>query len=80
MLVQAAKLHASAHRAGSSVGAAVLVSIGVEVVARKMGLAVNIVRVPRTPAETVALLALFAPWAALMIRAGRGRPFPPARS
>ena len=80
VLVQAAKLHASAHRAGSLVGAAVLVSMGVEVVARRMGLAVNVVWVPRTPAQTVALLALFAPWAALVVRAGRGRSLPPARS
>ncbi len=80
VLAQAAKLQADAHWTGCPVGLAVLVSTGVEIVARKMGLAVNIVWVPRTPAETVALLALFALWAALMIRAGRGRPLPPARS
>ena len=81
VLAQAAKLHVSAHRTRCLVGAAGLVSIGVEVVVRKMGLAVNIVWVPRTPAETEALLALFAPWTALMIRAGRGRSLRrPARS
>jgi len=43
VLAQATKLQASAHRARFLVGAAVLVSIGVEVVARKTGLGVNIV-------------------------------------
>ena len=80
VLAQAAKLYARVHRSRFLVGAAVLVSIGVEVVARSMGLAVNIVWVPHTPAQTVALLALFAPWAALAVRAGRGRSLPPARS
>ena len=78
VLTQAAKLHASAHRTRFFVGAAVLMSIGVEIVARKMGLAVNIVWVPRTPAETVALLALFAPWTALIIRSGRDRSLRPS--
>ena len=55
VLAQAAKLHASAHRTRFFVGAAVLMSIGIEIVACKMGLAVNIVWVPRTPAETAAL-------------------------
>ncbi len=81
VLNQAAKLHASAHRIRFLVGAAVLVSIGVEVVARRMGLAGNVVWVPHTPAQTVALLALFAPWTALVVRAGRGRSLrPPTHS
>ena len=81
VLAQAAKLRASAHRTRFLVGAAVLVSIGVEIVARRMGLAVNVVWVPHTSAQTVALLALFAPWAALVVRAGRGRSLrPPAHS
>ena len=81
VLAQAATFHASARRTRFLVGAAVLVSIGVEVVARRMGLAVNVVLVPHTPAQMVALLALFAPWAALVVRAGRGRSLhPPARS
>lgn len=80
VIVQAAKLHVSAHRTRFLLGAAVLVSIGVEVVARRMGLAVNVVWVPNTPAQTVALLALFAPWAALAVRAGCGRSLPSARS
>ena len=73
VLAQAAKLQADAHWTGCPVGLAVLVSTGVEIVARTMGLAVNIVWWPRTPAETVALLALFSPRAAFMIRAGRDR-------
>ena len=81
VLTQAAKLHAIAHRTRFLVGAAVLVSIGIEIVARRMGLAVNVVWLPRTPAQTVALLALFAPWAALLVRASLGRSHrPPARS
>jgi hypothetical protein len=63
------------------VGAAGLVSIGVEIVARRMGLAVNVVWVPHTPAQTVALLAMFAHWAALVVRASLGRSHrPSARS
>ena len=81
VLTQAAKLHASAHRTRFLVGAAVLVSIGVEIVARRMELAVNVVWVPHTPAQTVALLAMFSPWAALVVRASLGRLHrPPARS
>ena len=73
VLAQAAKLQADAHWTGCPVGLAVLVSTGVEIVARTMGLAVNILWVPHTPAQAVALLALCAPWVAMAVRAGHGR-------
>lgn len=73
VLAQAAKLHAGAHRTRLLFGAAALVSIGMEVLARKSGLAVNIVWVPHNPGQAVALLALVAPWAALIVRACRDR-------
>lgn len=73
VLAQAVKLHANAHWSRFLVGVAVLVSIAVEIVARTMGLAVNVLWAPHTLAQAVALLALLAPWAALAVRAGRGR-------
>lgn len=81
VLTQAAKLHATVHRTRLLVGAAVLVSMGIEVIARATGLTANILWPPTAPARTIALLALIAPWAALAVRAERSRSHrPPARS
>jgi hypothetical protein len=81
VLAQGAKLHATVHRTRLLVGGAVPVSVGVEVIARTTGLTANILWPPTTPARTVALLALFAPWAALAVRAQRSRSHrPPVRS
>lgn len=78
VLAQAAKLHATVHRTRLLVGVAVLVSVGIEIIARASGLSANILWPPTAPARTAALLALFAPWAALAIRAGRSRSQRPA--
>ena len=73
VLAQAAKLHASVHRTRFVVGAAALVSVGVEIVARQTGLSANIVWAPTDLARAVALVFLCAPWAALVVRSRRGR-------
>lgn len=73
VVVHAVKLHASAHGARLVVAAAALVSLGVSIVAHAMGLAVNVVWVPRTEAQTVAFCVLVAPWAALAVKAVRRR-------
>lgn len=75
VVVHAAKLHASAHRSGLVVMAAAVVSLGVSIVAHAMGVAVDVVWVPRTEAQTAAFCMLVAPWAALAARTARRRPW-----
>lgn len=74
LVAQAARRYASEHHTKVLVGAAVLVSVAVSYVAHIMGLAVNILWLPHTPAQSVAFLALVAPWVALVLRAARRRP------
>jgi hypothetical protein len=80
VLVQAAKFHVSVHRSWLLVGAAVLVSVVIEIIARTAGLTANVLWPPTTPARTAGLLALVAPWAALAVRRRIRSRRPPVRS
>lgn len=71
--LQAATLHARVHRTVLLVFTAVLVSVGLEVVANVTGLTANILWPPTTPVRALALGALFTPWLALVVRSCRYR-------
>jgi hypothetical protein len=73
VLAQGAKLHATVHRRTLEACAALLVSAGVVVVAKKMGLTANILWLPSDAARTLALLALLSPWVTVVVRARRNR-------
>jgi hypothetical protein len=80
VLALAAKLHISLHRDWLLVSAAVLVSVGIEIVARTAGLTANVLWPPTTPTRAAALAALVAPWAALVVRGRIRSRRAPARS
>ena len=75
--LQAAKLHLAARRRLSLVLAALLWSVGMEVIAVHNHLTANILWPPTTPARAVMLVAAFGPWfglagTAVARRAGLG--------
>ena len=73
VLVQVVRLQVGARRTRFWVEAALLVSVGVELTARETGRAVNIVWLPHTQGQAVALVALAAPWVAVATQAVRAR-------
>lgn len=73
VLAQAVTRHASVRRIWLAIGAAVLVSAGVEIFAKKTGLTSNILWLPTDLARAVALLALVAPGIAVVAWARRDR-------
>lgn len=73
VVAQAMKLRATAPRRYPLVAVALLVSVGVELVAKSTGLTANVFWPPTTVARAVALVVLVSPWAALATRARRRR-------
>jgi hypothetical protein len=73
VVVQATGLRLRAHQAPLLLVTAILISVTCEVVAKRTGLAVNILWVPADPLRALALLGAVGPWAALIIRMGARR-------
>jgi hypothetical protein len=67
---QSAGLRLRAHQGPLLLITAVLISVTCEVVAKRTGLAQNILWLPADPLRALALLGAVGPWAALIIRMG----------